>query len=160
MEQITITLDRSALEQLPANVLVDLLLGVKEAPKPVEIPIPPIDLFTPSGIIDQARHCWTDSENRRLLDNYRAGMTPKLIARLLNRTEAQVKQRIAEIGDGVPQNNRRKWTRSDDDELIYAEVKGTMTRRQIAIKLGRTEKSCQQRLVKLRAEGRLNVVFE
>lgn len=106
MEQITITLDRAALEQLPASVLVTLLMGQPEEPVKEIHPLAIktnnalLSLFPaeepPKAIRNNKR--WSQRDDINLIYGYTKGhLSDKALAEMLDRTESGVRVRISRL---------------------------------------------------------------
>jgi hypothetical protein len=106
MEQITITLDRAALEQLPASVLVTLLMGQPE--EPVE-EIYPLDIEINNelfSLFPAETHVkpqntdkrWSNRDDLNLIYGYSKGhLSDKALAEMLQRTVSSVTNRIRRL---------------------------------------------------------------
>ena len=105
MEQITITLSRETLEQLPPSVLVGLLMGQPEVtPKEVQslgietnnadlslFPAEPIKVLKPKN----SCRVWTNRDDINLIYGYSKGhLSDEALAEMLKRSVQGVKMRI------------------------------------------------------------------
>jgi len=107
MEQITITLSREALEQLPATVLVALLIGeqieppVKEIhPLAIEINNELLSLFPAEAHVkpQNTDKRWSNRDDLNLIYGYSKGhLSDKALAEMLQRTVSSVTNRIRRL---------------------------------------------------------------
>lgn len=100
MEQITITLDRQALEQLPPAVLVGLLMGQQPTPTPEPEPEATVSLFPalvePTGPKPRyVNRKWTRKDDLALIYGHTKGhMSYAQLAEQLGRNVNGVRMRI------------------------------------------------------------------
>jgi hypothetical protein len=126
MEQITVTLNRETLEQLPPSVLVGLLMAQ----------VPTAETETEPTQAPQVAQLAKDT-NATLLSLFPAEPAPE------------------KVKPAKGKYTNRKWTRKDDLALIYGHSKGHMTFEQLAEQLGRNYQGIKMRIYRLEREGRL-----
>ena len=106
MEQITITLNREALEQLPSNVLVSLLLGQPAEPAkeihPLAVAVNDnlVSLFPAETLPlpSRSNKRWTNREDLNLIYGYSKGhLSDEALAEMLQRTVQSVQVRISRL---------------------------------------------------------------
>lgn len=168
MEQITVTLSREALEQLPASVLVALLIGeqVMTVAEPKQ-EIAPLALAvneelrslfpeveSRKKIKKSPYHHWTRAEDQKLRHFLEAGHQIKWICRFLGRDEKAVNYRIAKLQSGDLEYGRKRWTPTEENLLIEL-VGKSFTNEAIALELNRNVESIKRRIWSLRQVGRL-----
>jgi hypothetical protein len=105
MEQITVTLNREALEQLPPSVLVSLLMGQQPAPEPQIAPLAKetnemlLSLFPAETIKPPkpkySNRIWTRKDDLALIYGLSKGhMNHAQLAEQLQRSEAGINMRV------------------------------------------------------------------
>jgi hypothetical protein len=106
MEQITVTLSREALEQLPATVLVNLLIGEPAEVKPEVAPLALEmnghlrSLFPAEAPIkpQNTDKRWSNRDDLNLIYGYSKGhLSDEALAEMLERTVSSVRNRLRRL---------------------------------------------------------------
>ena len=156
MEQITVTLDRAKLEQLPATLVADLLIQATTTAEPLVMEAEPkeVDLFN-APTVPVRRRMWTAEDDAKLLHLHENGWKTHLLALHFSRQPESILARLDVLKRGQVCHKKRLWTKKDESDLIYAWQQGRRSLNEISKQLNRTEKAVLVRVTLLKKAGRL-----